>query len=108
MTSFIEQQVQRMEDRRRQLEQSASTGPTATNQLDYSTTIKKWWNSMAPSVRQHPWSLETIMTSAFPGQSPAPRFVAAVLREEMGFSEHRDWTVAGRNRRQWIPPAVTK
>jgi hypothetical protein len=79
--------------------------PAQSTQLDYRANLNKWWNNLAPSVRQHPWSMDTIMTAAFPGDTPAPRIIAAELRM-MGFTEKRDWTRAGRNRRQWVPPAI--
>ena len=76
--------------------------------LDYAKCIRDWWNSMAPAVRNHPWMIETIMATAFKDQPrrPAMRCVANVLRST-GWTERRDWTRAGRNRRQWIPPTTT-
>jgi hypothetical protein len=72
--------------------------------LDYVALIQIWWNSMPPSVRQHPWSLEVIAAAAFSGQTrrPAMRHVAAALRI-LGFKDRRDWSNAGRNRRLWVP-----
>jgi hypothetical protein len=70
---------------------------------NYSTPLHDWWNSMPPPVRNHPWSIETIMAAAYPGKKPAPRCVAAALRA-MGFTERRDWSNAGRNKRQWHSP----
>lgn len=115
MTSFIQLQAERMAERARQLReaQKPATPVTPTKLTkqalkdSYATHLQSWWNSMAPAVRQHPWSMETIMASAFPGESPAPRFVSEQL-SLAGWSMKRDWTVAGRNRRQWLPPAETK
>lgn len=114
MTSFIQQQAQLMAERARQLRQTnTSTTPVAPTKLtkqalkdSYAQHLQSWWNSMAPAVRQHPWSMEIIMASAFPGEQVAPRFVSEQLRLA-GWSEKRDWTSKGRNRRQWIPPAGT-
>ena len=77
--------------------------------LDYVGTVRRWWESMAPATRQHPWSIETVIAAAFkdPSKPPAVRLVAAALRS-LGFCEKRDWTVAGRNRRYWTPPAEGK
>lgn len=109
MSSFIQMQSERMAERRRQLQQS--TPPSQPTKLTkqllhdlYAATLAHWWNSMAPAVRQHPWSMDTILTAAFPSENPAPRFVAKALRDTLHFTEKRDWTVAGRNRRQWHPP----
>jgi hypothetical protein len=76
-----------------------------SSRLDYAEFLRVWWNSMPPAVRHHPWSIETIAAAAFSGEPrhPALRCVAQALRN-LGFSERRDWTRAGRNRRQWIPP----
>jgi len=107
--SFVLEQAERMRRRREELIAQAKSAspiaPTRQTKIDYQAALHRWWSSMAPSVRQHPWSMDTIMSSAFPGQNPAPRCVAATLRDIMGFTEKRDWTRAGRNRRQWIPPA---
>lgn len=75
------------------------------SKLDYVGTLRRWWNSLAPATRQHPWSLETIAAVAFtdPTKRPAMRLVAAALRE-LNFVEKRDWTKRGRNRRHWLPP----
>ena len=72
---------------------------------DYAKIISDWWDSMPPASRQHPWSLEVIAAAAFSKltQPPALRKVAEALRAA-GFTERRDWTRAGRNRRLWIPP----
>lgn len=73
--------------------------------LDYTKLIHDWWHSMAPATRNHPWSIETIMAAAFKDKPrrPALRCVAAALRTA-GWTERRDWTRAGRNRRYWLPP----
>lgn len=76
--------------------------------LDYESVISNWWRNQPPATRHHPWSIEVIAAAAFKDQPrpPALRCIAAVLRN-MGFIEKRDWTIAGRNRRQWLPPKET-
>lgn len=103
-----EMMQRKREEQRAKCEGTQIAAPAKQSKRDYNSALKKWWNSLPPSVRQHPWSMDTIMAAAFPGENPAPRFVAVVLRDELGFFERRDWTRAGRNRRQWIPPAETK
>lgn len=71
----------------------------------YRDTLAAWWSGLPPSTREHPWSLDTVVDAAFSTRAkrPALRCVAQALRQ-LGFTERRDWTRAGRNRRQWLPP----
>ena len=87
------------------VQQAAERKHLTQPKMDYQRLIDNWWRSMPPSIRQHPWQIETIMAAAFKDQPrrPALRCVATALRSA-GFVEKRDWTRAGRNRRQWIPP----
>ena len=74
-------------------------------QQDYIGTVTAWWNNQSPVVREHPWSINTIAAAAFAGspRKPSIQRIAEALRR-LGFSERRDWTKAGRNRRYWNPP----
>ena len=78
----------------------------APTKLDYQKIVSRWWDSLAPAARNHPWSIETIAAAAFNGQPhpPALRFVARELRR-LGMIEKRDYSNAGRNRRLWCPPS---
>ena len=115
MTSLIQMQSERMAELARQRREAPKPAPPVTPTKltkqalrdSYATQLQSWWNSLPPSVRQHPWSMETIMASAFPGEAVASRFVSEQLRLA-GWSEKRDWTTKGRNRRQWLPPAEIK
>lgn len=80
----------------------------APPKLDYVAILKAWWQTMPPTGRQHPWSLEVVASAAFTGQPrrPALRRVAEALRT-LAFTERRDWTRRGRNRRLWYPPNET-
>lgn len=92
--------------RQRRVEIAPPTlAPAKPAKLDYTAILNTWWASMAPAVRNHPWSLEVIAAAAFKDQPrrPALRFIAAAL-EQMGWAARRDWTRAGRNRRLWTPP----
>lgn len=73
--------------------------------LDYAGTVTAWWNNQPPKMREHPWSLKTIAAAAFADspRKPSIQHVAEALRH-IGFTERRDWSRAGRNRRQWLPP----
>lgn len=99
--------IQREAEKR--IEQAAAQQHQPPPPLDYVGILTSWWNSMAPAVRQHPWSLEVVAQAAFSNQprKPALRRVADALRA-LGFNEHRDWTRAGRNRRCWQPPSPSK
>lgn len=74
-------------------------------QADYVLLIKKWYALMPPAARQRRYTSNELIT-AFTGRyrdRPALRMIAAALRIN-GFTEHRDWTRAGRNQRYWLPP----
>lgn len=88
--------------------QSAHTKREPKRQLDYIGTVTAWWNNQPPAVREHPWSIKTIAAAAFADspRKPSIQHVAEALRR-IGFTEHRDWTRAGRNRRFWISPTTT-
>lgn len=72
---------------------------------DYVALIKKWYVLMPPAARQRRYTTHELLTT-FTGRyrdRPALRMIAAALRIN-GFTEHRDWTRAGRNQRYWLPP----
>lgn len=73
--------------------------------LDYLGIVTAWWNNQPPKMRVHPWSLKTIAAAAFADsqRKPSIQHVAEALRR-LEFTERRDWSRAGRNRRQWLPP----
>lgn len=76
--------------------------------IDYATEIREWYESMAPAGRQRRFTLDEICIR-FQGRyrdRPAFRVIAAAMRR-LGWSEGRDWTKAGRNRRYWLPPACS-
>jgi hypothetical protein len=107
---FLKHHMERIEQRAEQLRNQPLPTPivepkSAPTKLDYEKLLHGWWNSMPPSIRQHPWQIDTIMAAAFKDQPrrPAMRCVATVLRS-VGFVKKRDWTRAGRNRRTWHPP----
>jgi hypothetical protein len=108
--NLVTEAAERLRRRRAELlakyeaNQVAQQAKPSKAKLDYSGCLKKWWSGMAPAVRQRPWDMNTIMASAFPALKPAPRYVAAALRD-LGFTEKRAWTRAGRNRRYWLAPA---
>lgn len=114
-TNFVQMASERMAElRRKLLEAPKPATPVKPTKLTkqalkdlYASHLQSWWNSLPPAVRQHPWSMDTIMTAAFHGEAVATRFVSEQLRLA-GWSEKRDWTTKGRNRRQWIPPVETK
>lgn len=85
MTSLIQMQAEKMAELARQRREATSRPAQPAKLIGkqlqqwYASQLQSWWNSMAPAVRQHPWSMETILASAFPGESPAPRFVSEQL-----------------------------
>ena len=67
--------------------------------------IKRWWANLPPVMQQRPFQIIEIAAQC-KGRyrdKPALREVAVVLRA-LGWTENRNWSVAGRNRRQWCPP----
>lgn len=72
--------------------------------LDYVGTLRSWWNSLPPATRAHPWELKTIIAAAFAGQRTPCRWLVGQALRSLGWVSKRDWTNAGRNRRQWVPP----
>lgn len=92
----------------RQAEVTPSSMPPPKNPcppVDYKTLIQRWYDMEAPALRQRKYSMSEFILR-FTGRfrpKPAARLVAEALRE-LGWTEHRDWTRAGRNRRYWRPP----
>lgn len=74
--------------------------------VDYKQLIRRWYDKEPPALRHRKYSM-TEFILRFAGRfrpKPAARLIAEALRE-LGWTEHRDWTRAGRNRRYWVPPA---
>ena len=73
-------------------------------ETDYTISIRNWYNAIPPASRQRRYTTEELLTQ-FAGRyrdRPAIRMIAAALRAN-GFTSKRDWTVAGRNQRYWLP-----
>lgn len=74
-------------------------------QTDYAVLIREWYSSIPPAARQRRYTTEELLTK-FAGRyrdRPAVRMIGAALRVN-GFLPRRDWSVAGRNLRYWVPP----
>lgn len=71
--------------------------------LDYIGIVTTWWNNQPPRTRHHPWSIKTVAAAAFADspRRPSIQCVADALRR-IGFTERRDFSRAGRNRRFWV------
>jgi hypothetical protein len=82
------------------------TKPTSPprHQTDYVNVLNEYFNNMPEANVIRRWTLEELCTQLHGryADKPAPRLVAAALRT-LGFTQHRDWTRAGRNRRYWKP-----
>ena len=65
--------------------------------------IKRWWANLPPIMQQRPYQITEIAAQCRGRyrDKPALREVATALRV-LGWSERRDWSVAGRNKRFWI------
>jgi len=107
--SFINQYVAQMREQVEKLradherKQAAQVKREPKRNLDYLGIITAWWNNQPPKMRDHPWSIKTIAADAFADspRNPSIQQVAEALRR-IGFTERRDWSRAGRNRRYWI------
>lgn len=66
--------------------------------------IRRWWINLPPGMQQRRFQIAEIAAHCHGRyrDKPALREVAATLRA-LGWSEIRDWTNAGRNRRLWMP-----
>lgn len=69
--------------------------------------IKRWWVNLPPVMQERPFQIIEIAAQCRGcyRDKPALRSVAAALRV-LGWSELRDWSNAGRNRRFWLPNHV--
>jgi hypothetical protein len=76
--------------------------------IDYGAEIREWFESMPPASRQRRFTLEEICIRlrGLYRDRPALRVIAAAMRR-LGWTEGRDWTNAGRNRRFWLPPGCS-
>jgi len=96
----------RQEEHRRQIAK-AEKGRIETRgrSIDYEAEIRRWYDEQPPALRERRFCIDELV-ARFPGKyrmRPAQRVIAAALRQ-LGWTEHRDWTKAGRNRRYWMPP----
>lgn len=74
--------------------------------VDYKKLVQQWYDKEPPALRNRKYSMAEFVIR-FTGRfrpRPATRLIAEALRE-LGWTEHRDWTRAGRNRRYWCPPS---
>ena len=77
------------------------------NKPDYVNQIATWYESLPPASRDRRYMM-TEFTCQFAGayrNHAAARSIAAALRT-LGWIEKRDWTLAGKNRRYWLPPIL--
>ncbi len=68
------------------------------------TQIMRWWANLPEETRNRPFQVTEIagVCRGRYRERPATREVAATLRS-LGWTEYRDWTAEGRNRRLWKP-----
>lgn len=109
-TLTLKQQVAALMELARQQKLPQAARPTSTNtytNVDYKQMIQHWYANEPPAFRDRKYSMAEFVIR-FAGRfrpKPATRLIAEALRA-LGWTEHRDWTRAGRNRRYWCPPAV--
>jgi hypothetical protein len=65
--------------------------------------IKRWWANLPPVMQQRPYQITEIAAQCRGRyrEKSALREVASALRA-LGWTEQRDWSSQGRNRRYWI------
>lgn len=110
MRPWLLQQIEQLrEQASHQVQVKLPSQPASTSSrtnLDYKQLIQHWYEQEAPALRERKYSM-TEFVVRFSGRfrpKPATRLIAEALRE-LGWTEHRDWTRAGRNRRYWLAPA---
>lgn len=105
LNQYVEQLREHAARSRAEHERQQAAKRLTQSKLNYPETVRAWWNAQPPCTHQHPWQLKTIAAAAFASnpRKPSIQHVAEVLRQ-LGFTEHRDWTAAGRNRRYWLAP----
>lgn len=66
------------------------------------TQIRRWWSNLPPALQDRSFHILEIagVCSGRYKPRPALREIAAALRA-MGWTEQRDWTKGGGNRRTW-------
>jgi len=70
--------------------------------------IQRWWTSLPPVLQYRRYQITEIAVQCkgrYKG-NPALREVAAALRT-LGWSQTRDWSNQGRNKRLWCPKICT-
>jgi hypothetical protein len=84
--------------------QTASEQKTlADSFVSLETQIEKWWASLPAAMQQRRFHVTEIAQQCTGRYRPKPalREVASALRF-LGWSQRRDWTLAGRNVRYWV------
>ena len=68
------------------------------------TQIRRWWINLPSALQHRRFHISEIASicRGRHGKPPALREIASALRS-LGWTEFRDWTNAGKNRRFWIP-----
>jgi hypothetical protein len=77
--------------------------PFSVPQIEHQ--ILSWWQYLPPCQRKRKFQLWEVsaICQGKTGNRPADRDIAEALRS-LGWTECRDWTREGRNRRYWAPP----
>ncbi|WP_167313456.1 hypothetical protein [Ralstonia insidiosa] len=70
--------------------------------------VLSWWNSLPPDIQaRQRWQLAEITPHMRGRYKATPhRGVVTQALRELGWTEHRDWTVRGRGLRYWSPPTA--
>ena len=92
---------------REKLAAIASAVKKNRTETDYRVLVADWFRSIPPAARQRRYRIEELLL-IFAGRyrdRPAIRLLAEALRAN-GFIPRRDWSVAGRNSRYWLPPQL--
>ena len=84
--------------------QRNTSSPISVHKVNYVNLLRDLFESMPQANVNRRWTVDELCKQ-LPGrynEKPAQRMIASALRE-LGFTQHRDWTNAGRNRRFWKP-----
>lgn len=90
------------------LQRTKIAPPPRERKLDYVKLLSQYFETFPPANLNRRWTMHELCNqlSGRYAKKPAPRIIAAALRQ-LGFTEHRDWSIAGRNRRYWLPSTTS-
>jgi hypothetical protein len=110
MDSFVREIAERNETtKKRTKAEDTKRARLAREQTDYVALVQAWFEAIPPAIRNRRYQM-TEFEALFPGRYRGHAFRGLVgpALQQLGWTHHRDWTNAGRNRRYWLPPGMVR